>query len=132
MKIISILAASLIFVGCAQTSMPSFPDIKKHYMLQIFNQKFDPTNLITREKMIFANMVVNPQDIHSTENGERAHCLEFDIISTRPYKIKFNKEVELEFCSGVGGYTPKDFVKLMNWISDVDHWAESRPKKCFK
>ena len=101
MKNLSILVISLIFVGCAQTSLPKFPDIKKHFMV-------------------------------SVDDVKQAHCLEFDIVSTRPYKIKFNKEVELEFCSGVGGYTPKDFSKLLNWVSDVDHWAESRPKKCFK
>lgn len=121
MKILLTLVAIVsLLVSCDKTTMPKFPDsVVKHYALSIKGTAL-PQTLISA--------IVNPEEVRQQYD---VACLEFDIVSKHPYKIKFNAVVELPVCSGVGGYKAEDMVQVLNWVDDVWAWAETK-KQCFK
>lgn len=121
MRILLILVISTMF-GCATGSFPAFPDVKDHYVLDVAQAPL-PEYLV--------NIIENMEDIPRVKSGDVANCLKFDIVSTNPYKIKFNSVVPLVECSGVGGYKPSDSLSIYNWMQDVLLWADNH-KKCFK
>lgn len=127
MKTILTLVTSVGFVlltnGCAIGSMPAFPEkIVDHYLVEVRDEEI-PESVV--------KAIENLDEIPAMSLKEVARCLKFEVISRIPYKIKFVSEVQMKDCNGVGGYKPSDFVSLINWISDVAAWAETR-KKCFK
>jgi hypothetical protein len=121
MKIILILAAISLF-GCANSTMPEFPDIKDHYLIEVRNEAM-PARILSA--------IENAEDIPMMKDAEVVRCLHFEIVNKIPYKIKFIKQEAVKECNGVGGYKPADSESLLNWVEDVAHWAESK-KKCFK
>ena len=70
-------------------------------------------------------------DIQAVPKVEEIACFKFKIVSTYPYKIKFEDVVPLMECNHVGGFKPKHIQSLVNWMDDVYEWAQSK-KKCFK
>lgn len=120
MKILLTLVASFLVAGCAGSSLPEFPDIKDHYVVDVKDEVLPA---------YIATAITNLQEIPAPV--EVVRCLKFEIVSKVPYKIKFIAEVPVKECNGVGGYKPKDSVSLLNWIDDVTKWAETK-KKCFK
>lgn len=122
MRILNILIAVVSLTGCAVGSLPKFPGIKTHYMVEVRNEVI-PDVLI--------QAVVNPMDIAPMTTNEAVRCLEFSIETLHPYKIKFNSVKPMAECNLVGGYKPEDTTSLLNWIDDVYVWAEDR-KKCLK
>lgn len=109
--------------GCAIGSMPAFPEkIIDHYLVEVRDEEIPE---------VVMRAIENVEEVPPIQLKEVARCLKFEVISRIPYKIKFISVVEMKECNGVGGYKPADFVSLINWISDVAAWAETR-KKCFK
>lgn len=132
---ITLAVISFLFIGCAVGSFPRFPDqIKNQYTVDIVNQP-QPQALL--------EAIVNIDDIPDfppiiemdllTKDTTTllVRCLEFEIVSKAPYKIKFIKQVDLAICNGVTGFKPKDAINIFNWMDDVYEWAKDR-KKCFK
>ena len=120
MRTLIILTAISLLTGCAVTGFPKFPPLSKHYMVEVRDEE------ITPEVM---EMVLNPDAI--PELKEVARCLEFDIVTTRPYVIRFNREAPMDDCHLIGGYKPKEVKSIINFVDDVYIWAEDR-KHCFK
>ena len=122
MRILLLLFALPLFVGCANSNVPQFPeDIQFHYLVEI---KKTPNAFIS-----FQNNIINLYDIPKIQ--EEVRCLEFEIVSRQPYKIKFLSQVDLIECNGVGGFKPSSMRSLVNWIDDVAAWAKEN-KKCFR
>lgn len=125
MKTISTLAvvsfvAAMLLSACAMKQFPTDPGIKKHYLLEIRDEPIKVQDL---------NFI---EDVNAVpEMREAYRCLEFDIISWQPYKIKFVAEVPAKQCNLTGGYAPKDVQRILNWIDDVYLWAKDR-KRCIK
>lgn len=122
MRILSILVISLITFGCSVGSFPAAPEIKKHYMVDIRGVAISHAAI---------EMIANPEAVGVLADSQVVRCLEFDVMSWHPYKIKFNSEVDLTKCNLVGGYSPDDIKKILNWSDDVYVWANDR-KHCFK
>jgi hypothetical protein len=121
MKILSILAASLL-VGCASPSIPQFPDIKDHYLVEVRDEDV-PAQLL--------ESIVNKSDIPDMFSELTVRCLHFEVVSKIPYKIKFLKEEPMKQCHLVGGYKPKDSISIYNWLDDVKESVE-KYKHCFR
>jgi len=120
MKIILILVASIFLSGCAVGSMPEFPGVKNHYVVEVRDEPQD-------KKLL--SSIVNADEV--PEMQEVVRCLKFDIVSKIPYKIKFVSVEPIAACNMVGGYLPKDAQSIYNWAQDVSDWADKR-KKCFR
>lgn len=102
MKTLLILVASSLLVACAeQRDMPAFP--------------FD---------------LVKTQYALISANDGTLRCIEYDIVSHNPYKIK-RKAIytNLAACDGVGGYKPQAFISIKNWADDMGAWAADRECK---
>lgn len=138
MKIILILAASLsiLLSGCAVGSFPQFPEmVQKQYTVDIVNQAMPQTlqDAIINPEDIPQMVEINSNDLLRARDVPEllVRCLEFQIVSKAPYKIKYLSQVELIQCQGVTGFKPKDAISIYNWMDDVYEWAKDR-KKCFK
>ena len=123
-KIIHFIPVVIIFiaVACAVTPFPTFPNIKKHYLVEVKDEEINP---------VVKSLIENENEIPKMQTTEVARCVLFDVVSARPYKIKFNSIVAMKECHLVGGYKPNDIQQILNFIDDVYVWAEDR-KKCFK
>jgi hypothetical protein len=109
--------------GCAIGSMPQFPeDIKFHYLVEVKGEPQDAKLL---------SSIVNKEEIPYMNFAQTVRCLEFEIVSKYPYKLKFLSVQSLSVCNGVGGYKPESMQSLLNWIDDIYVWAKDR-KRCFK
>lgn len=117
--ILILVAISLFVVGCDNEKIPRFPEITKHYAIDIPQAPL-PQTLV--ESITNSEALPTVQEIS---------CLEFDIVSTNPYKIAFSRIAELKECAGVGGYRPDDMVSFLNWVDDVTRLA-SKSRNCFK
>jgi len=53
-------------------------------------------------------------------------CVQFDIVSVMPYKIANAIVMPLKTCEGLGGYLPKDRLKILNWSDDVQRWTQDK------
>lgn len=121
LAVISFLLAAIS--GCAVGEFPNFPDIKKQYLLVLAGNE-------TPEYV--KSYIENVGEFNTLlKSRPSIDCLEFDIVSTRPYKIKLVGITELKNCHLVGGYKPHDTQALLNWADDVYEWAKDR-KHCFK
>ena len=109
--------------GCAIGSMPKFPDdIKFHYLVEVKGEPQDIRLL---------SSIINIEEIPKMTYAQTVRCLEFEVVSKYPYKIKFLSVQALAVCNGVGGFKPESMQSLLNWVDDVYYWAKDR-KKCFK
>lgn len=127
MRNISILVISFIFAtlsGCAVGEFPKFPDIKKQYLLLVKGEE-------TPEYVKKYIDNINDFNLLAATVDSPIDCLEFDILSTRPYKLKLVGVVEVKNCHMVGGYKPHDTQSLLNWADDAYNWAKDR-QHCFK
>ncbi|MFN7262536.1 MAG: hypothetical protein ACK5RO_06655 [Pseudobdellovibrionaceae bacterium] len=100
MKMLLILVASILAVGCGG-KFPPFPEIQKHYFIDL-----------------------KCADTECNQVSE-VKCVEFDIVSKKPYKISNAKVVELKKCQSVGGYVLKDMQLLLNWTDDVQGFFDN-------
>lgn len=112
--------------GCGAVDYPEFPTtISYHYLVQVKNEA-PPIQVY--------QAIENYRDIEPMINPEVvARCLEFQIVSHTPYKIKYLGERPIQTCNGVGGYKPSDFETLLKWSENIRLWVEEKVKeKCFK
>jgi hypothetical protein len=58
-----------------------------------------------------------------------AYCLQYEIQSVHPYKVKFNKVVELVECNNLNGFNPHDITLMLNYVDDLYSFADAH-KKC--
>ena len=58
-----------------------------------------------------------------------AYCLQYEIQSVHPYKVKFDKVVELVECNNLNGFTPHDITQMLNYVDDLYSFADAH-KKC--
>lgn len=121
MKRILILVSLSLF-GCANSTMPAFPDIKDHYLVEVRDETVPPEIL---------RAIENIKEIHPMQATEVVRCLKFEIVNKIPYKIKFISQVAMKECNGVGGFKPVDAQSLLNWLDDVASWAQTK-RNCFK
>lgn len=111
MQILLILV-SVLLTGCANWFAPKFPgSVKNHYMLRV------PGIAIP---LAIADLPAEEQQIQ---------CLKLDIVSTKPYTLKFNSVVSITECAGVGGWKPSDSKTIINWVDDVISWMDKQ--NCF-
>lgn len=123
MRIILTLAALALLSNCAVGSFPEFPsDIKYQYAVQVVGEPL-PLEIMQH--------VNNVEVLNFSLQETEVRCLEFEILSKYPYKIKFTREAPIKVCNGVGGYAPSQFQSLLNWVDDVRIWSQDR-KRCFK
>lgn len=115
---------ALFLVGCGNVEIPEFPNnVSYQYVIQVANEP-PPIQIY--------QAIENYRDIEPMTN-EVARCLEFKIVTTNPYKIKYLGQRPLNTCNGVGGYKPSDFQTLLNWADDIRTWADEKVKeKCLK
>lgn len=126
MKIILILVvSSFLFVSCAVGPFPTFPDIKNQYLIRVTGAEVPK---------VFSQLVANLDEVKTVDDQlpvGTVSCLKFDVVSLRPYQIKFVGVVDIHECNLVGGYKPSETQGILNWVDDVYEWAKDR-KKCFK
>lgn len=107
--------------SCADNPLPEYPKvITKQYTLIVKNKP------INKELML---AIENKEEFYYNE--KEANCLEFDILSVNPYKVKFIKDNPIEACHLLTGVSASHFKALFNWIEEVYEWASHR-KTCFK
>lgn len=128
MKIIIILVASLLILGCETTDdMPTFPeDLRNYYVIDI-------SSAPVAEIPQFTELVVNPESLPSFDTygvDVTVNCLHFDIISKHPFKIKYLGVVNYKACIGVGGLRPDDSVKFFNYVDDLVTWGKGKVQRC--
>ena len=121
-QVTSVLLVLIFITGCGHPELPSAPKVKDHYAILIKGQILD---------VDFANSILNVTDLPEFRDEQITKCLHFNILSFIPYKIEFDKQVDLKECNLVGGYKPKDSLSIYNWFSDAEK-ALDKFKHCFK
>lgn len=124
-NILTLIVSSFLLASCAVGPFPKFPEIKNQYLIRV-------TGVESPE--VFSKLVANFDEIISLDAQVpvgTASCLKFDVVSLRPYQIKFVGVVDISECNLVGGYKPSETQGILNWVDDVYEWAKDR-KKCFK
>lgn len=120
MKIL--LTLSLLFLSaCADISAPTPPEIKTHYMLDVSPMAWPQATV---------NTIINADDIRKSDK-DIVRCMKFDVVTLVPYKIKFVSEVSIQECHLMGGPKPKELKAILEWVTAVIDWAESK-KHCLK
>ena len=120
-----ICIALLLVTSCAPelTQFPTAPTIKKHYMIEVKGQ----ISVLNYNGFTIENV----DSLFPMTENEVARCLEFDVVTWMPYKIKFLQQVPLSSCNLIGGYQAGEIQAILNFISDVYAWADKK-KHCFK
>lgn len=118
--IINLLAIAILLIGCGGTdiNLPSYPVVKNYYGISV-RGKVDETIM---------QFIENKEEVKPTE--DIVSCLHFDLISFRPFKLKYTGQVELKDCNLIGGFAAKDLHTVFNWFDDVYIW--STQYKCYK
>lgn len=108
--------------GCGNINYPEFPTtVQYHYLVQVKNEA-PPIQVFSA--------IENYRDIEPMlDENIVARCLEFQIVSHTPYKLKYLGERPLKDCNGVGGYKPSDFETLLSWSENIRLWAEEKIKE---
>jgi len=122
LKTILISLSVLLYTGCAVTPFPDFPElsVKKQYTLII-------NDMALSQELDFA--ITNKEEFYY--NAKQVNCLEFEVLSVNPYKVKFIKDAQLEDCHLVTGFHASKTKTVFKWVEDIFDWAKDR-KKCFK
>lgn len=125
LSVILICIALLLVTSCAPelTQFPTAPKIKKHFMVEVRNEE--------SVRFYGAFAIENTEAIFPMASNEVARCLEFDVVTWMPYKIKFLQQAPMSTCNLIGGYAPSEIQSILNFISDVYAWADKK-KHCFK
>jgi hypothetical protein len=99
MKMLLILCASLCLVSCKST----------------------------RDFPLFPSDIVRTQYALLQDRDGSLVCVEYDIVSVEPYRIK-RKAIyrDLMMCNGVGGFKPEEFQAVKNWTNDAVEWVNAR------
>lgn len=105
-NLLTLAVISLSLFSCGAPSFPKQPDVKDHYMVNVTCVDKDCTQTTVT-------------------------CVKYHIDTLYPYKISNGKTMPMRDCRTVGGYTAKDFQKILNWSDDVNSWYEDN-KECFK
>jgi hypothetical protein len=63
------------------------------------------------------------------DNDMKPYCVNYDLISYSPFKIKNPKYLDITACNMVGGFSPSDTQKIINYTNDVKKWAEKQKSK---
>jgi hypothetical protein len=93
-SILTLVVSSFLLLSCGLPQFPKFPStVKNTYVIDI-----DPQ---TKE----------------------VSCAQFNIMSTNPIIVKFDKFVDLLECQAVEGFRPEDTVKVKNYIDEVQRYS---------
>ena len=112
------MSSLIISCGGRELNLPAYPNVKDYYGISI-KGKVDESIL---------QFIENKEDVRPSD--EVVNCLHFDLISFRPFKLKYTGTVELNECNLIGGFAPKDFHSVFNWFDDVYIW--STRYKCYE
>jgi hypothetical protein len=133
MKKLLILINLFLITGCANSSMPQFPDIKYYYAISLREvpkppglmlNYFDTTPLEESGIKLLNDVVI--------DNDLAVNCLKFEVVEKIPLTLNYiGTTQDVKECNLVGGWKVADGLLVKNWASDIRDWAETK-KKCFK